>query len=183
MAVDNDTAIKSANAGRGVGVCVLAGFGALWLYNALVLSHAPQWILPLMWAATAALALGGIIAIRRSKAAGYEVPRDPAVAKWFWIVFAAEFAGIAAVVVVFQMWSIDRYIVPAIAVIVGVHFLPLAQLFRAPIYYLTGIAMVAWSVTMIFAMPIDPQRTIMVAYGAGAILWASAFIVLAFPRR
>ncbi len=106
--MDNDAAIKSANAGRGVGVCVLAGFGALWLYNALHLGNAPQWAVTVMWAVAVALGLGGLIVLRAAKTAGSEIPRDPAVAKWFWIVFTAEFAAIAAVVVLFQMWRIDQ---------------------------------------------------------------------------
>jgi hypothetical protein len=183
MTAADDTAIKAANAGRGYGVCALGGFGALWLYNALILSHQPQWTLTVMWVAAIALVLGGVLITRTAKTVRDEAPRDPAVAQWFWIVFGVEFAAIAAVVVLFQMWHLDPYVIPAVAIIVGIHFLPLARLFRAPIYNVTGILMTLWATALIFAVPDELQRTILVAFGTGAILWASAVIVLAVPRR
>ena len=68
-------------------------------------------------------------------------------------------------------------IAPAVAVIVGLHFLPIARWLPAPIYYLTAALLVA--VGMAGAIVQDlPARILTVCIGAAAALWLSCGMVL-----
>ncbi len=60
-----------------------------------------------------------------------------------------------------------------IGLIVGLHFLPLARIFQAPVYYLTGIGITLWCVFSWVLFQGD-QRIIYVCFGVGAILWATS---------
>jgi F0F1-type ATP synthase membrane subunit c/vacuolar-type H+-ATPase subunit K len=163
---------------------VLTGFGILWFYNAMELGGAPRIWFVVMWAMAAALLVASIACIRSGYRAAGAVPKQPReVARQFWIIFGLEGAGIIAVVILFQLWHWDRYIVAAIAIIVGIHFLPLAKLFRAPVYRLTGLALVVCPLLLLAIMPGTTFRDVAIAYGAGTILWATALIVVAIPRR
>lgn len=68
-------------------------------------------------------------------------------------------------------------IAPTVAIIVGLHFLPLARWFPAPIYYLTAALLVA--IGMAGAVVQDlPARILTVCIGAAAVLWLSCGVVL-----
>jgi hypothetical protein len=179
-----DPELASANAGRGFGALALTAFGALWLFNALQVGGASRLWFAVLWFAAVALLLASIVSIRQGRKALGQLPkRAPEVARTFWIVFGLEAAAIVVAVLVFQLWHWERYIVAAIAAIVGIHFLPLAKLFRAPVYYFTGMVLVAWPAVLLVAMPASSQRDVTVALGVGCILWGTAAIVLAIPRR
>jgi hypothetical protein len=179
-----DTELASVDAGRGVGALALTAFGALWLFNALHVGGATRFWFAVLWIVAAALALASIVSLHRGRRAMGRLPRrGPEVARKFWTVFGLEAAAIVVAVVLFQLWHWERYMVAAIAAIVGLHFLPLAKLFRAPVYYFTGIALVAWPTVLLVAMPASTQRDVAIAYGVGALLWGTALIVLAIPRR
>jgi hypothetical protein len=69
--------------------------------------------------------------------------------------------------------GLTRWIVPAIILIVGIHFFPLAKLFKARMHYLVGAIIVAWAIcypTLFSAGKADSIGAI----GMGTILWASA---------
>jgi hypothetical protein len=64
-----------------------------------------------------------------------------------------------------------------LGVIIGVHFLPLARLFKMPIYYATGTVMVL-GVLATLAIPAGDVRNI-AAYGInGLALWGTAAVIL-----
>lgn len=68
--------------------------------------------------------------------------------------------------------KLGNWIVPAIILIVGIHFFPLGRLFKAPTHYILGSVMVAWAIVypiLFSAGKGDPIG----AVGTGAILWAS----------
>ncbi|HZC43521.1 MAG TPA: hypothetical protein VE195_05055 [Acidobacteriaceae bacterium] len=81
----------------------------------------------------------------------------------------------AIFVAVFSLphFKLGNWIVPAIVLIVGVHFFPLGRLFNAPAHYVTGAVMVAWAIVypiLFSAGKGDPIG----AVGTGAILWMTA---------
>jgi Na+/melibiose symporter-like transporter len=173
-----------ANAGRGMGALALTIFGALWLFNAMQAGGVARLWFAVLWIVAVALVLASIISIRRGRRVLGERPRrGPAVARKFWIVFALEGAAILAAVILFQLWHWDRYIVAAIAIVVGIYFLPLARLFRAPVYYLIGIALILWPAILLGTVHASTRRDVAIACGVAAILWRTALIVLAIPRR
>jgi len=54
------------------------------------------------------------------------------------IIFSAEFAAIALTCNLLRHDRRDQDCVPAIAIIVGVHFLPLAEVFKFRLYHFVG---------------------------------------------
>jgi hypothetical protein len=184
MSPATEAEIAGADAGRGIGALVLTGFGVFWLYNAMLLGGVSRIWFAALWLAAAALVAASVICVRRGyRAAGVIAKRPPEVARRFWIVFGLEAAAIIAVIILFQLWHWDRYIVAAIAIIVGIHFLPLAKLFRAPLYNFTGVALTVWPLILLATMLGTASRDVAIAYGAGAVLWGTAMIVIAIPRR
>ena len=69
--------------------------------------------------------------------------------------------------------GLTRWIVPAIVLIVGIHFFPLASVFKARQHYVIGAIVVAWAIVypILFSAGKDDSTG---AVGIGAILWASA---------
>lgn len=161
--------------GRGVGVCMLAVFGMLWLYYALMLGGAPGWKLYAALAVTAALVLAGILRIVSDKKSAV-APQTRAPRLFFFLVFALEIAVIFAAVQLLQYFHLAKYVVPTISTIVGLHFFPLAKLLGAPIYYATGLALVLGTL-LAAVLWHGLQQVIHICYGAAAIFWLTAFIV------
>lgn len=69
--------------------------------------------------------------------------------------------------------GLGRWIVPAIVLIVGLHFFPLARLFKARMHYVVGAIAVAWAIVYPILFTAGKGDAIG-AIGMGAILWASA---------
>ena len=57
----------------------------------------------------------------------------------FGLINGIQWGAVVAVIVALNVVGRPDFIAPAIAVIVGLHFLPLAGLFEQPVYYVTGI--------------------------------------------
>ena len=90
---------------------------------------------------------------------------------------AVEGASIFAAVIVLVNLGRRDLIAPAVAIIVGLHFLPLAHWLPAPIYYVTAALLV--TVGMAGAVVQDlPARILTVCFGAAAVLWLSCGGVL-----
>ncbi|MFZ1988251.1 MAG: hypothetical protein WAW96_00635 [Alphaproteobacteria bacterium] len=165
--------VISPSAGRGLGICIGALFGMGWLYYAITFDHAPSWALYAAYAVTAALVIAGIMHIRSERKSGAK--QSNAVRIAFLIVLAIEVGAIVASVILLQRFHLMQYVVHAIAAIVGLHFLPLAKIFRRPTYYATGLAIVAATAASVVLLK-GEQQWICIGYSAGAILWLTAFI-------
>ena len=68
-------------------------------------------------------------------------------------------------------------IAPAVVIVVGLHFVPLARWIPAPIYYLTAALLVMVG-TAGAAIPDVAVRVLMICFGAAAVLWFSCGVVL-----
>jgi hypothetical protein len=71
-----------------------------------------------------------------------------------------------------------------VALVVGLHFFPLARLFRMPLYYFTGTALCVVSIaTMILAPILDYSEAVwfvLPGLGSGLVLWTTgAMLVVA----
>ncbi len=180
--------------GLATGAGVMVGFGVLWALAGgpgLPTSFAVALIVLLV-----AGVIGFIIAItllwRRAAGAAPDKNTDAAVSgsntnKWFAVVFTVEMGAIALAIWLFVRSGHTALIAPIVAVIVGVHFLPLAALFRAPAYYVTGIAMSMLAVVCIVAVVAAGGHSggrlarlwsSVASLGTAAILWATAFWIL-----
>jgi Family of unknown function (DUF7010) len=104
-------------------------------------------------------------------------PSHGRVAREFEIVLALEWIPIFGAAFVLSRRRRPELILPVIALIVGLHFFPLARIFGATLYYFTGAAIVITSLTAIAARdPLPKQVT--ASFGCGLVLWTTAALLL-----
>jgi hypothetical protein len=107
---------------------------------------------------------------------------------WFGVVFGIEAVLIALASTLLSSFGADSFIAPVIALIVGVHFLPLAGLFQVRPYYLTGallcllalIAIVALLLGIQIAGPSPDNWSYFVGIGAALVLWLTLLYLARF---
>ncbi len=92
-----------------------------------------------------------------------------------------EGAGCALVVGLALGLHRSDLIAAGISVVVGVHFLPLARLFRLPAYSIAGIAIIVADLVSV-AMLEGPQITFASGTATGSILWITAIYALLSAR-
>jgi hypothetical protein len=169
--------------GRAIGAIFMAGFGALWMVIGLRFLQRLGWRSGLfVLLITAALVLAALRDIQRantlpSAMSSYTSAQAASMNHKFNVIFAAELIAIAVVVILFNLLRRPAFILPVIAVIVGVHFFPLARLFNAPLFYSTGAAMV---LTALFALTMRevPRRQAAIGVGCGLVLWITSLVLL-----
>lgn len=113
------------------------------------------------------------------------------ISMWFGIVFGLEFLLIALASTLLSSVQAGSFIPPAIALIVGIHFFPLARLFRVPTYYLTGALLSILALIALVALPLglpiggsSPDNwSLFVGIGSTVILWLTALNVTRFGLR
>lgn len=95
----------------------------------------------------------------------------------FGLINGIQWGAVVAVIVALNVVGRPDFIAPAIAVIVGLHFLPLAGLFEQPVYYVTGILGCLIGVAG-FLIPDPPARLSAVGLSFGLLLWLTVTTVL-----
>jgi hypothetical protein len=168
--------------GRAIGALFFTGFGAIWLLLGLYakeqLTSTP---LSMVACGTVLLAGGAFLLLRRAKALP-RMPQDPAMARAFKRINVIQWVAVAVVAFAFARFGIDVYVISAITAIVGLHMFPLARLFRYPLHYLTGSALVSWAAASVLLFPKDEMQG-STALGTGLILWLSALVTLGLAMR
>lgn len=97
------------------------------------------------------------------------------------IASGGEGIAILIAVNVLPYFGLSDYAAPVIAIIVGLHFVPLAQWLPAHLYYGTGALLVVLGVCGFMIRSTD-QRLLIVSVGAACILWLTCVIVLGRAR-
>ena len=172
--------------GRATGVLFLSGFGGLWFLLGLAASQ--RLSLPTACALAAGLAalVAGAVLLRRRSAALPPSTLDPEeqrrAGRTFGRVNAVQWAAIVLIAVVLGRLHLDAYTPAAVTVVVGLHFFPLARLFRSPQHHVTGAALVLWGAVCLLLVPRDVLQSTS-AFGTGAILWTAAAVTLARSFR
>jgi hypothetical protein len=132
---------------RGYGTLACAAFAAFWAN-----SSRPLWPIAFVTAGyavialiTLALLIAGIELVRRSRQLPRAIDASPQqqrhTGRRFAVIFAAEIIAMNIAAYVLSGHHLEQYLIPAIAIIVGLHFYPLANLFRAPRYHITASLM------------------------------------------
>jgi Family of unknown function (DUF7010) len=168
------------------GVFFMALFGALWgLMSAGYLSGGVQIAaFVLVGVVTLGLVAAGTAILRHAKSlpdspSPGEAAQDNHISTYFGIIFGVEFGLIAVVAIWLSRIQAAAFIPPAIALIVGIHFFPLARLFRVPGYWITGALLCALAlaalVGLLLGLPLDgtsPDHwSLFVGMGATLVLW------------
>jgi hypothetical protein len=97
---------------------------------------------------------------------------------------ASAFEGVAVPVAAVSLGSIGRYdlVMPAIAGIVALHFLPIAWAAHHVPYYVVAALMMALAAGSLL-LPPAAVRTMVVGFGSGALLWILCGLTLARTAR
>jgi hypothetical protein len=171
---------------RGVGASVTAVFGAIWIaLGTSVLVGAKTPLLLAIGLVGAALVFAAVrLAPRSGKSCATEPERPERIRRnrQFHIVNGVQWACIVALVLSLNLTHHPEWIADGIVLIVGLHFLPLARLFRSTSHSVAGIALVLWA--LLYPWVVDggafsPWGPI----GAGLILWAFSGHLIATLAR
>jgi len=169
-----------------IGAAVMFSFGILWLLIGLLRGRAAP-----AWLQVALLFVGAVLGttlvnlgLRVSHLPHATVTVSPQqaatsreIGRHFYVIFGAEVAAIFLTVLVLKVLRYPDAILSGIAFIVGVHFIPVAALFRAPVYYTTGIMGCLIGLGGFFVGDAELRQRI-VGLTFGLLLWGtSAWIV------
>jgi hypothetical protein len=159
---------------RGTGAMFFSVFGAVWLFGWASGVHAGAgWFAAIVIVAAILFA----VALQRYRRDAPEAarfkdsPERRRAGRVFNIVNSAQWIAIVGLGLVLGNTGHGAWIIPMAIGIVGLHFYPLAVVFRNPTHYFTGSAMVALAIGYpLLAGPRSPVGFL----GAGLILWLSA---------
>jgi hypothetical protein len=156
-----------------IGICVLALFACGWCVFGLVAARAPRWQLAVPPVISAALIGFGSRAVSLSGPSGVSARVGRAVGLW------STIEGVAIFIVIRTAIRYKRpdAIAPLIAIIVGLHFLPLAYEMPFRLYYATGTVLILIGAVGFWLR--HAQSRVFVGLAAAAALWATAALVLA----
>lgn len=169
--------------GSVAGAAILTFFGSAWCIMALALWPAhPVWSIPAGSAATIALLALCVMRLRALR----NIPSvDDPVARakgkhagvLFGIIFGIESGLIWLCATVLAGFGLSVWIPIAVAVIVGLHFFPLARVFEVPLYYWTGAISVLGVLGCSLIRDAGP-RLLCAGLAMGAVLWLTAALLL-----
>jgi|SRR5690625_830873 len=144
--------------GTASGVMFMAFFGTVWAdvgIGGLQVSGA-VWLLILAILTGAVLFFCGIKMNRSSRSISNTNNRNGKnVYKWFNLVFAIEFGLIIIAAIVTKKIGHFDWFFPIMAIIVGIHFFPLADIFQVSVYYVTGTLLCLLAVVILFFVPLE----------------------------
>ena len=173
-------------AGRGAVIGAMAGAG--WLGWGLGNAKAYNGLVAPAFGFTALFLLAcSVYFVRKGRQLRKQFPTAgastrQATVKWFLLVVLVEvFACVFAVILANRLHRADLA-TDWLAMIVGLHFLPLAKIFRAPNLYVLGILITLWCVlcwTLFHSSAIPLSASI----GTGLLLWGTCVSSLLRARR
>ena len=181
---------RQAARGRASGIAVGAVIGSGWaIYAARTL--APGDYLGIVLAATIAAVLVAW-AIASVRALGSQADTAPAsggarARRLFLLNTVGEIVALNIVVYALARFGWMAYLIPGIAVVVGLHFLPMARFFVYPLFYWTGGIMIAAALAaaaVIHAGTLPSTAGGIDAVANALILWGTAAVgLLALDRQ
>ncbi|WP_188456913.1 hypothetical protein [Virgibacillus oceani] len=198
MAQTLKTVSRSDVRGTAAGVLFMAFFGTMWAYTGIIglQGWGDPWLFVASLIVGVALLIGGCLLIYASRDLPNQVPhgdgrRGKKIGFWFNIVFAAEGLAIVVTIAVCNIIGHTEFIPPVIAIIVGVHFLPLANLFQVRIYYLTGVLLCVLPIMTILFVPLNftlqehqiNAYMFVVGFGSALILWGTSLAIWLMGKR
>lgn len=173
--------------GSVAGAAILTLFGSAWCIVALALWPAhPVWSIPAGSVVT--IMLLALCVIRLTALRNVPSIHDPiAAAKGkragmlFGIIFGIESGLIWLCAMLLTRLGLSIWIPIEVAVIVGLHFIPLARVFEVPLYYWTGVLSVLGMVGCSLIRDVG-TRLLCAGLMMAAVLWLTAVLLLAGAR-
>jgi hypothetical protein len=167
--------VLEAQLGVRIGLLVLTIFAAFWAWAAIWLSGAPHALVLLPIGISLALLASGWRGTGMAPTRGRHVGR--VVGIW------SAVEGVALFLTANVLVNLHRadLMLPAGALIVGLHFFPLARGIPARVYTATGAGLVLVAIAG-FAVPAS-VRPLLVGLGAALVLWGTALAIVLQARR
>lgn len=175
--------------GLGIGCLALSLFGAFWMLAALN-TFSWIWIVACILVPASLLILRSFAVLGDSRQVRAVLPSTPAqtaatalmVRRCGWI-FLLEVAAIVIAVNLLATHGAQSWILPAIGIIVGVHFLPLARVFDYSVYNWTGGVEAVLCATIGVGTQGHPAATdALIGLVMGLSLWFTVLIELVQAR-
>jgi hypothetical protein len=163
-----------------LGGIFLSLFGATWLCGGVyAYAGINAWLLAAIVTAgtlMTAWAIATFRARRRAFAGTADAAAGKRVRKGFMIVNAVQWTVIGLAVLLLNLTDHVAWILPAVILVVGLHFFPLARLFHYRGYILTALALAGVAIlTLLFGSNGNLALTLL---ATGAILWLTAAALL-----
>lgn len=182
--------------GYAIGALLLTFFGALWALLTMSALTAQQSVL----LAIVVVIVAGVLsyAATRLLRAARQLParvepeghaQGRTIHTWYGLVVVGEAVAIALASRLLNQARHDELIPLVVALIVGIHFLPLAALFHMPMYYLTGMVMIILAggalIALCFKVTLgNPYAwSVVIGLGNAVILWLTALYVLSVGKQ
>lgn len=177
--------------GMAIGSLFMTLFGAFWMVLAL---NAASWV----WLVACVAVPGSLLLLRAlgllhasrqlREHSGPETPEEAAlrrrIGRRFSFIFLAEAGAILIAVNLLAHFGLAPWIVFAIAMIVALHFLPLASLFHFHLYYWTGGVEIALCLLIAALMRAHLESAdALFGLTMGLSLWITVVVVMASARR
>jgi hypothetical protein len=169
---------------RGIGACLGTLIGAGWVVSALpTFTNVPRFFLGALGLATVCWLLlrsGRLLAVARRLPSADVTAQvsNRRVWTWFWINFVLEIVLLNVAVALLDAPALHVYWLPAISLVVGLHFLPLAVIFAVPSFWACGAAMMTVAAAISAAIHCDPSLAHALAATEALcnalVLWATA---------
>ena len=179
-------------------VLFLVFFGALWAsigINGLNRLEEP-WLAIVVMFIGLVLLIAGVSLSRASRRISPQAPTTDTQggqprSKWFRIVFPTELIAIMIAYVICSAVNRSDLFYPVMMLIVGVHFFPLAFIFRIRRYYGTGALLCFLAVVTLLVMPEQLRLSdtqiqvwwVTLGLGGAFILWAVGFVNWLMGRK
>ena len=160
-----------------IGAMFFSLFGGLWVAAWCVQTYGAQPLRLLPVAAITVLlfmlAWRQFSRHRAAHAAAERTPQAKRAGRLFNMVNAGQWIAIFIVGNVLKNLGLQAWFIPAVILIVGLHFFPLAWLFKARRHLAIGMALCVWAIGYPLTLqhgPLNPGGCL----GAGLILWVAA---------
>lgn len=168
---------NAALARRATGAMFFSVFGGAWL---MLWAQRSVGLKPMLMLAIASGTLALFLYCRRryvqhraALGSALDQPKQASRRRTFIIVNVFQWTAIIVLVNVFQKNSMHDWIFPAVFMVVGLHFLPLAKVSAYPAHYVTGAALIILATAYPLLAPQGPRDAVGCLL-AGLMLWASA---------
>jgi hypothetical protein len=167
--------------GRAIGALVCGAFGTVWMLQAVFLGAVTSrvWLtsIAILAAILVFYPLAQLHSLRRVPYASARGQGWSAVSKAYWTIVVIEWVACTVAVNWLNYAHRPDLWPQLIGLIVGLHFFPLAKVFKAPIYCGTAVVMTLGALTSL-AIPLGEVRNLVVCSISGLSLWATEAVIL-----